>query len=125
MFNQTWISFVLTSWIINDFELLYNKQAGMFYQVWKHEAIAECFIQDKTNTASLLIVYENEPFRKFIDVKILKIDLVWAVKSMKKFIENGKRSLLHMKTFIKHAFILFYLRGIPEYCNIKTRNWLF
>ena len=35
--------------------------------------------------------FKNEQFRKFIDVKILKIDLVWDVKSNKKFIENGKR----------------------------------
>ena len=36
----------------------------------------ECFIPDKTRTASLLNGLKNEPFRKFIDVKILKIDLV-------------------------------------------------
>ena len=36
----------------------------------------ECFIPDKTRTASLLNGFKNEPFRKFIDVKILKIDLV-------------------------------------------------
>ena len=46
---------------------------------------------DKTRTASLLNGLKNETFRKFIDVKILKIELVWAVKSSKKFIENGKR----------------------------------
>ena len=36
----------------------------------------ECFIPDKTRTASLLYGFKNEPFRKFVDVKILKIDLV-------------------------------------------------
>ena len=36
----------------------------------------ECFIPDKTRTASLLNGFKNEPFRKFIDVEILKIDLV-------------------------------------------------
>ena len=67
----------------------------MFYQVQRHEAIAECFIPDKTRTASLLLYgFINEPFRKFLDVKILKIDLVLAVKSRTKFIENGKRSLI-------------------------------
>ena len=39
-------------------------------------AIAECFIPDISRTASLLNGFKNEPFRKFIDVKILKIDLV-------------------------------------------------
>ena len=46
---------------------------------------------DKTRTASLLNGLKNETFRKFTDVKILKIELVWVVKSSKKFIENGKR----------------------------------
>ena len=46
----------------------------MFCQVYL--AIAECFIPDETRTASLLYGFKNEPFRKFIDVKILKIDLV-------------------------------------------------
>ena len=52
--------------------------------------------------------FKNEPFRKFIDVNILKIDLVSAVKSSKKFIENGKRALSHINTLIKHVFLLFY-----------------
>ena len=66
------------------------------------------FIPDKTRTASLLNGFKNEPFRKFIDVIILKIDLVWAVKSSKKYIENGKRALSHIKTLIKHVFLMFY-----------------
>ena len=49
------------------------------------------FYTYKTRTASLLKGFKNEPFRKFICVKILKIDIVWAVKSRKKFFENGKR----------------------------------
>ena len=32
--------------------------------------LAECFIHDKIRTASLLNGFKNEPFRKFIDVKI-------------------------------------------------------
>ena len=72
----------------------------------------ECFIPDKTRTASLLNGLKNEPFRKFIDVKILKIDLVWAVKSSQKYIENGKRALSHIKTLIKHVFLLFYLHEL-------------
>ena len=71
----------------------------------------ECFIPDKTRTARVYC-FKNEPFRKFIDVNILKIDLVWAVKSRKKFIENGKRSLPHIKTLVKHVFLLFYLREL-------------
>ena len=55
---------------------------------------------------------KNEPFRKFIDVKFLKIDLVWAVESSKKYIENGKRALSHIKTLIKHVFLLFYLHEL-------------
>ena len=51
------------------------------------------FIPDKTRTASLLNRLKNEPFRKFIDEEILKMDLVWLVKSSKKFIENEKRVL--------------------------------
>ena len=51
--------------------ILYNKRAGVLYQ----------FV--------FLYGFKNKPFRKFIDVKILKIDLVWAIKSRKKFIENG------------------------------------
>ena len=50
---------------------------------------------------------KNEPSRKFIDVKCLKIDLVWAVKSSKKYIESSKRALSHIKKLIKHVFILF------------------
>ena len=69
----------------------------MIYQVYKHEAIADCFIPDKTRTASLFYGFKNEPFRKFIDVTILKIDLVWTVKSSKKFIENGKRVFITYK----------------------------
>ena len=72
----------------------------------------ECFIPDKTRTASLLNGFKNEPFRKFIDVKILKIDLVCALKSSKKYIENGKRALSRIKTLIKHAFLLFYLHEL-------------
>ena len=52
---------------------------------------------DKTRTASLLYGFKNEPFRKFIDVNILKIDLVWAIKSRKKFIGNGKRVFITYK----------------------------
>ena len=74
----------------------------------KHEAIAECLIPDKTRIASLLNGFKNEPFRKFIDVKILMIDLVLAVKSSKTYIENGKRALSHIKTLIKHVIILFH-----------------
>ena len=33
------------------------------------------FLPDKTQTASLLYGFKNESFHKFIDVKILKIDL--------------------------------------------------
>ena len=58
------------------FYVLFNKQSGVFYQVQRHKAIVECFIPDKTRTASLLNGFKNEPFRKFIDVKMLKIDLV-------------------------------------------------
>ena len=43
---------------------------------------------------------------------MLKIDLVWAVKSSKKYIENGKRALSHIKTLIKHVFLLFYLHEL-------------
>ena len=67
----------------------------------------ECFIPDKTRTASLLYGFKNEPFRKFVDVKILKIDLVWAVKSRKKFIENGQRVFITYKD-IKHVFLLLF-----------------
>ena len=67
---------------------------------------------DKTRTASSLHGFKNEPFRKFIDVNILKIDLVWAVKSRKKFIENGKRVFITYKDIIKHVFVLFYLREL-------------
>ena len=42
----------------------------------------------------------------------MKIDLVWAVKSSKKYIENGKRALSHIKTLIKHVFLLFYLHEL-------------
>ena len=45
-------------------------------QFVQYEAIAECFIPDKTRTASLLNGFKNEPFRKFIHVNILKIDFV-------------------------------------------------
>ena len=38
--------------------------------------VAEHFIPNKTRTASLFYGFKNESFRKFIDVKILKIDLV-------------------------------------------------
>ena len=54
-----------------------------FMQVQK-ATIAKRFIPDKTRTASLLNGFKNKPFWKFIDIKILKIDLVWAVKSSKK-----------------------------------------
>ena len=72
--------------------------------------IAECSIPDKTRTASLLYGLKNEPFRKFIDVKSLKIDLVWAVKSRKIFFENGKR--VFKETLIKQVFRPFYLREL-------------
>ena len=42
----------------------------------RHKAITKCFIPDKTRAASLLNGFKNEPFRKFIDVNILKIELV-------------------------------------------------
>ena len=74
--------------------------------------IAEGFIPDKTRTASLLNGFKNESFRKFIDENIFKIDLVWAVKSSRKYIENGKRALSHIKTLIKHVFLLFYLHKL-------------
>ena len=79
----------------------------------KYENSKDVEIIDKTRTASLLNGYKNEPFRKFIDVNILKIDLVWAVKSSRKYIENGKRALSHIiKDIIKHVFILFYLHEL-------------
>ena len=72
-----------------------------------------CFIPDKTRTASLLKGFKNEPF---IDVNILKIDLVWAVKSSKKFIENS----------IKNGFLLFYLRELlMSFWNFFIFNGLF
>ena len=43
---------------------------------FKTRGDSQVFIPDKTRTASLLNGFKNEPFRKFIDVKILKIDLV-------------------------------------------------
>ena len=48
----------------------------MFHQVERHEAIAACFIPDETRTTSLLDGFKNEQFRKFIDVTLLKIELV-------------------------------------------------
>ena len=66
--------------------------------------VAEHFIPNKTRTASLFYGFKNESFRKFIDVKILKIDLVWAVKSRKKFIENGKR-VKHVQYFFCFIFM--------------------
>ena len=56
--------------------ILYNKRAECFIRCInkRHEAIAVCFIPDKTRIASLLYGFKNEPFR--FDVKILKIDLV-------------------------------------------------
>ena len=68
---------------LNLYEFCLYNSGGTFF--------AECFIPDKTRTASLLNDFKSEPFRKFIDVNILKIDLVWAVKPSKKFIENSKR----------------------------------
>ena len=56
--------------------MLNKRVGGVFYQVQRHKAIAECFIPDKTRTASLMNGFKNEPFRKFIDVKMSKIDLV-------------------------------------------------
>ena len=38
-----------------------------------------------------------------------------AVKSSKKYIENGKRALSHIKTLIKHVFRLFYLHELLMY----------
>ena len=64
----------------------------------------ECFIPDKIRTASVLNGFKSEPFRKFIDVKILKIQLI----------ENGKRVFgpVHTETF-PCVFVLFtFLKGI-------------
>ena len=61
-------------------------------------------------------------FCKFIDVKILKFDLVWAVKNNKIFIENGKRVSSTYKDIIKHRFIFFYIYELlmPFWIKIKA-----
>ena len=41
--------------------VLFNKLAVRVLSGLKHEAIAECFIPDKTRTASLLNGFKNEP----------------------------------------------------------------
>ena len=76
----------------------------------EHKAIVECFIPDKTQTASLFNRFKNEPFRKFIDVNILKIDLVWVVKSRKKCIENAKRVFIIFKVPKKWKILISYFQ---------------
>ena len=76
MFHAIDIDVKLTDGTIFMHILYINNEQGCFIRYKENEAIAECFIPDKTRTASLLYGFKNEPFRKFIDVNILKIDLV-------------------------------------------------
>ena len=72
----------------------------MFYQV--HINFIS-FIPDKTQTASLLYGFKNEPFPKFIDVNILKIDL--DRKQQAFYIIYHIHVYIYIKTLIKHVYI--------------------
>ena len=74
---------------------IWSRYAGMsWYIMYCLINEQECFIPDKTRTASLLNGFKNEPFRKFIHVKILKIDLVW--------VENPGRNLSKTASVLYH-----------------------
>ena len=78
----------------------------------KHEAIAEFFRPDKTRAASVLNGFKNEPFSEFLGEVILKINLVWDVKSSEKFIKNSERVFIRYKDTRWTWFRLFYLREL-------------
>ena len=63
----------------------------------KHETIAESFRPNKTRAASVLNGFKNEPFSEFLGEVILKINLVWDVKSSEKFIKNSERVFIRYK----------------------------
>ena len=57
--------------------------------------------------------FKNKPFRKFIDVKILKIDLVHVSRKTQEEIYRKRQAFfITYKDIIKHVFILFYLREL-------------
>ena len=76
----------------------------------KHEqAIGVYFRFHKTRAASVLNDFKNEPFYEFIgEVKKMKINFIWDVKTSEKFTLSASVSLSHIRTLIKHGFILFY-----------------
>ena len=64
--------------------------------------ITEFFKPDKTGAASFLNGFRNLKSYEFIDKVILKINLVWDIKTSEKFIKNMQWTCLslHIKTHI-------------------------
>ena len=61
----------------------------------KHEQ--QCFRPDKTRAASVLNGFKNEPLYEFLGEVILKINLIWEVKTSEKFIKNIERVFITYK----------------------------
>ena len=77
------------------------------YSSLKHEQ--QCFIRpDKARAASVLNGFKNEPFYEFIGEVILKINLIWEVKTSEKFIKNSERVFITYRV-IYQTWIYFVL----------------
>ena len=58
-----------------DIDVIFKNRAGVLHRDLKHEAIAECFIPDKAQTASFLNVLWNSPFNTLFREQSLEIYL--------------------------------------------------